>query len=247
MTTYKNFMNAARVHFNSSPFLRGLVSGHLAIFIFGVVTYLLGAFLINLQSQSAISCYESLTAVGIVFALIGLVLSLLADDAIGTLIVSSLISAGALAAWIVILSKSYMQFMFGPLFNFLLFAAIAIIVGVKSEKFMQMRAASAARSRMAGMPCQRCGALIPMNAAFCPSCGSQKPAVQQYAMPVQPQYAPPQPQYAPPQPQYAPPQPQYAAPAPAAEPEAPASVVCTNCGADLPAGAAFCSKCGAKQ
>lgn len=251
MTTYKSFMNAARVHFSSSPFLRGLVSGHLVVFIFGAVAYLLGAFLINLRETSAFSCYDSLTAVGIVFAIIGLGLSVLADDAMGIVIVSSVISVGALVAWILILvTGGYIPFTIGPLFYCLVFAAVATVAGVKSEKFKQMRAAAAARAQMAVMPCPNCGAFVPMNAAFCPNCGAQKPVVQ-YAPPVQYQAPPVQYQAAPVQYQAAPVQ--YAPPAqPVQAPAAPpmpetAAVKCAGCGAELPAGAAFCSKCGAKQ
>lgn len=249
MSTYKNLLNAARVHFSSSPFLRVLLSAHLAVFIFGAVAYLLGAFLINLQAMSCLSWYDSLTSVGIVFVLIGLVLSVIADDAMGVVIVSSVLSVGALVAWIVILVsdnivKYYGAFFFGPLFYFLIFGTIAVVTGIKSDRFKQMRAAAAMRAQqMSVMPCPKCGALVPIAAPFCPACGAQKPMMQ-YAPPM---YQAPQPQYAVPvQPQYAPQAAPMAPPAPPVQPEA-AAPKCVGCGADLPVGAAFCAKCGARQ
>jgi RNA polymerase subunit RPABC4/transcription elongation factor Spt4 len=185
----------------------------------------------------------------------GLILTLLREDMMTMVITSGVISLGSLIAWIISLvgrevgfGYRVSVFLFGPLFFFLLFGAIAIVVFVKAERFRQMRAASAASRTMAGIACPKCGAFVPANAGFCPVCGAQNPAMQQYGPVQQPQYAPPvQPQYAPPvQPQYAPPaQPQYAPPAPEAAPAA--APKCVNCGADIVPGAAFCAQCGAKQ
>ncbi len=122
--------------------------------------------------------------------------------------------------------------------------------------------------------CPQCGAPAPAPVQYAPPVPPQygapyapQPAPQaapQYAPPVPPQpvYAPqPAPQYAPPvPPQYAPqpapqPVPQPVAPEasepalsePAATDSAPATKPCVNCGAELPAGAMFCGKCGSKQ
>lgn len=227
MSTYKNFLLAARTYFNSSPFLRGLTSAHLVVFGLGGAVYLLGAFLINLQALSAFSLYDALTSIGAVLAFIGLALTVLSDDAMGMLIVSSVISLGALVAWIVIVAGGYIPFMFEPLFFFLLFGTAVLLTAIKADRFKQMRAAAAARAQVAVVPCPKCGAFIPMNMAYCPDCGTQNPAMQ-YAPPMQYQA------------------PQYAAPLPQAAPMQPQAQKCASCGADIEPGTVFCPKCGIK-
>ena len=236
MSTYKNFLNAARLHCSSSALLRFLLSGRAVIFALGGLFYLLGAFLINLDSSAGYAIYDAFTAIGIILAVIGVIFCIIADDAMALVVISSIISAGALAAWIVLLARDRVgYFFFAPLFYFLLFGTIILVTVFKSEKFKEMRAAAAARSQMAVIPCPKCGAFMPMMSSFCPSCGNQSPIVR-YAPPAQPQYTPPvQPQYAPP-----PAQPD------TANTET-AVVKCTSCGADMLQGAVFCPSCGAKQ
>jgi ribosomal protein L40E len=183
----------------------------------------------------------------------GLLLSLIAKDPVTIVIASGSVAFCSLVAWIVLLARRF-PFFFGPLFYFLVFGAVCIITFVKAEKFVKMRAETAAR---AAVHCTRCGYAIPRGAVFCPMCGTPNAAMQ-YAPPVQPPYVA-QPQYAPPAQPYAPPgQPQYAPPAqpaapaaePAEEPAAPAEEdkkKCFSCGAELPAGAVYCGKCGMKQ
>lgn len=137
----------------------------------------------------------------------------------------------------------------------------------------KMRAEAAARAAVA---CPRCGTGMPRTAGFCPHCGAPNPAMPYtppagqyapppYAPPGQPPYPPGaygQPPYAPPAAPYAPPYAPYApaaseASVPPAAPEeqaepvpppvAPAAKNCVNCGAELPAEAVFCGKCGTKQ
>jgi ribosomal protein L40E len=219
--------------------------------------------------------------------LAGLLLTIIKEDMIVLISVSGAISIGSLVAWIINLAGrsysvsaygyslnygTYGYFTFTPLFYFLLFGGIAVLVLIKSEKFKAMRSASAARA--VGVNCPKCGGFIPMASAFCAQCGTPNPGPAQYAPPAAPHYAPPAaPQYAPPAaPQYAPPAaPQYAPPAAPAEPvpaapamsepvlsepvvsepaamePAPAANLCKNCGVELPAGAMFCGKCGTKQ
>ncbi len=229
MSPYKAFLNNTRQYFNTNGFLRFLLSAYIFVFAFGGLLYLLGAFIFTL--------FEPFILISIVLIFAGLILTLLREDMMTLVITSGVISLGSLIAWIIGLA-SYRVFFVTPFLFFLLFGTLAVIVFVKAEKFQQIRAASAARAQMAGIVCPRCGGFIPMNAAFCPSCGAQNPNVPQYAVPAQPQYAPPAP-------------PQYAAPAPPPDPpaesEATATMKCVSCGEFIPAGAAFCSKCGAKQ
>jgi ribosomal protein L40E len=208
------------------------LSGYIFIFALGGLIYLLGAFIAVLSDVFGV--------LGAILMYTGLILTVLREDMMTMVITSGVISLGSLVSWIISLAGggNYMgfgipgHFVFSTLFYFLAFGAIAIVVFVRAEKFRQMRAASAqARAQMAGISCPRCGAFVPMNAAFCPACGVQNPAMQQYgAVPQAPlQYGPAGAQVPPVQPE--------AAPAPK----------CVNCGADIPMGAAFCAKCGAKQ
>lgn len=249
MSTYKNFINAARLYCNSSGFLRFLLAGRTAIFAAGGFLYMLGAFLLNLdQFSTGFAIYDAFAPIGLALAVIGLIFCILADDAISLVVVSSVISAGALAAFITLWARGVFAtaFMFGPLFWFIVFLTIMLLTVIKADKFKEMRAASAARASMAAIVCPKCGSYMSIVASFCPSCGAPSPVVK-YAPP--PQYAPPvqsQPQYAAPvQPQYAPPaQPQYATPAEIHETTVPK---CSNCGADITPGTVFCAKCGTKQ
>ena len=248
MSPYKAFLNNVRQYFDSVGILRFLMSIYIVVFSVGAGLFVLGSFLLG-----PISAF--LVCLGTIVMLAGLLLTIIKEDMMVLVIVSGATAVGSLAAWIVTLVRfagygGYVGAAFGTVidtfgftsfFYFLAFGALATLVFIKADKFKQMRAASAARAQMAGVACPRCGGFIPMNAAFCPSCGAQNPAMQQYAAPVQPQYAPPaQP------PEAAPAQPQEAPPAPAPEPEA-KTAKCANCGADIPEGAAFCSNCGAKQ
>lgn len=273
MSPYKNFISAAKMYLNSHGFLRFLLSAHIAVFALGGLFYLLGIFLMNLGGFGGVAIYDALTSLGTVLMWAGLLLCIIAENPMAIVIATGAVAVCSLVAWIVLLARSY-PFMVGPLFYFMAFGAICIIVAIKSEKFAKMRAEAAAR---AAIPCPRCGAAIPKASAFCPTCGAPNPAMQyapptgqpyppQYAPPAGQPYAPPtySPPYAPPAGQpYAPPyapqgQPQYAPPPfapsapiePAAPPQAPAeppAKLCVNCGAELPAEAVFCGKCGAKQ
>lgn len=241
MSAYKTFLNNTRQFFNTNGFLRFLLAAYIFVFALGGFLYLLGAFVLSIM--------EPFIVISTILIYAGIILTLLREDMMTLVITSGIISLGSLIAWIIGLA-SYRVFFVTPFLFFILFGTLAVLVFLKAEKFKEMRAASAARAQMAGIACPRCGGFIPMNAAFCPSCGAQNPNMQQYAAPVQPQYAPPvQPQYtAPAQPQYAPPvQPQGTPQAPPAEADKPATVQCSSCGADIPAAAVFCSKCGAKQ
>lgn len=280
MSPYKTFLNNTRQYFNTNGFLRFLLSMYIVVFAVGGALFVLGTFLIP-----GIFFNEFCISIGTVLMLAGLLLTAIKEDMMTLVIASAAISFLCLISWILALvgvtgwagvfnsAMGQLGDMFGgdysnigggggfsftSFFYFLAFGTLTTLVFLKAEKFQQMRAASAARAQMAGIACPRCGGFIPMNAAFCPSCGAQNPAMQQYAAPMQSQYAPPaQPQYAPPappqytapaQPQYAPPvQQQDTPPAPPAEPEATPTVQCVYCSAYIPAGASFCSKCGTKQ
>ncbi len=290
MSPYKKFIASVKEYFESVPVLKTVLNLHAAVFGAGGVLYLLGAFLINTIWSSLTSLsgglsglvlYDVFTALGVILIWTGLLLCIIAEDDMITAIISAFIAVGSLVAWIValagvkVLGYHIGLFLFEPLLYFLLFAGVAVLIFLKSEKFREMRASSA---RPAGVTCPRCGGFIPVTAAFCPQCAAPNPGPPQYAPPAAPQYAPPQyappaaPQYAPPQyaapaaPQYAPPQyaapaaPQYAPPVPPVVPQpepAPAAPVteepataqnaCKSCGAELPAGAVFCGKCGAHQ
>ncbi len=233
MSPYKAFLNNVRQYFNTKGFFRFLLSGYIFIFALGGLLYLLGAFITALSDVFGV--------LGAILMYAGLLLTVIREDMMTLVITSGVISLGSLVAWIIALAGggSIMgfaipgYFVFSTLFYFLAFGAIAIVVFVRAEKFKQMRAASAvARAQMAGITCPRCGAFVPMNAAFCPACGVPNPAMQQYsAVPQAPLQYPPAGVQAPPIP----------------EAEAPASPKCVSCGADIPPGAAFCAKCGAKQ
>ena len=234
MSPYKNFLNAVRTYFNTVPFLRFLLTADIFVFGVGGLLYLIGAFILGV--------YEVFTILGTILMYAGLLLTIIRENIMPLLITSCVISLGSLIAWIIALVGTRVYgfavggvFMFGPLFFFLMFGAIAIIVLVKAEKFKQMRAASAARAQAAGVPCPRCGAFIPANAGFCPSCGA--PNQGPYAPQMPPQAAPMQPP-----PAQAPPQ-----AAPVEPPVQPASSKCVQCGTELSPGATFCGKCGAKQ
>lgn len=261
MSPYKNFLNAAKDYFNSVPFLRFLLTAYIFVFAAGGLFYLLGAFIITISPYFA--------TIGIVLMLLGVILTLIQDDMMTLLITSGVIALGSLIAFIIYLFNLgsfgfYVAFIgrgwFEPVFYFLAFGTIALLVPIKSSKFKQMRAASAAaraQYRPQGIACPQCGSFVPVMAGFCPQCGAKNPVQVQYAAPVQPQYAPPtQPQYAPPaQPQYtapAPPPPVQPQPEPTEAPtvSAPEQATlpkCNSCGADIAPDAAFCGKCGAKQ
>lgn len=253
MSPYKNFLSAAKDYMNSHGFLRFLLSAHIAVFALGELLYVLGIFLVNIAGAGGVSIYDAFVTLGAVLMWAGLLLSLIAKDPVTIVIASGSVAFCSLVAWIVLLARRF-PFFFGPLFYFLVFGAVCIITFVKAEKFVKMRAETAAR---AAVHCTRCGYAIPRGAVFCPMCGTPNAAMQ-YAPPVQPPYVA-QPQYAPPAQPYAPPgQPQYAPPAqpaapaaePAEEPAAPAEEdkkKCFSCGAELPAGAVYCGKCGMKQ
>lgn len=234
MSPYKVFLNNTRQYFNTNGFLRFLLSGYIFIFALGGIFYLLGAFGI---------VTDVFGLLGSILIYAGLILTMLREDMWTMVITSGVISLGSLVAWIIALAGggNYLgypipgHFVFSTLFYFLAFGAISVVVFVMAEKFKQMRAASAAARQTAGIACPRCGAFVPVNAAFCPSCGVQNPAMQQYgAVNQAPQYAPPV-------------QPQYAPPAPQAPPVEAAAPKCVNCGANIQAGAVFCANCGAKQ
>lgn len=238
MSPYKAFLNNVRQYFNTNGFFRFLLSGYIFIFAIGGLLYLLGAFILGV--------YEPFSIIGGILMYTGLLLTIIREDVMTMVITSGVISLGSLIAWIIALVGTRVygfqaggMFLFGPLFYFLAFGTLAVVVFIKAEKFRQMRSASAAARQTAGITCPRCGAFVPMNATFCPACGVPNPATQQYGAVPQPA-----PQYAPPAaPQYAPP----AAPQAAPAPEAASAPKCANCGAEIPAGAAFCAKCGAKQ
>lgn len=272
MSPYKNFLGAAKDYMNSHGFLRFLLSAHIAVFALGGLFYLLGIFLINIASAGGVSLYDAFVTLGTVLMWAGLLLSLIAEDPVTIVIASGSVAFCSLVAWIVLLARRF-PFFFGPLFYFLVFGIICIITFIKAERFVKMRAEAAAK---AAVHCTHCGYAMPKGATFCPMCGAPNAAMQ-YAPPVQPpyaaqpQYAPPAQPYAPPvQPPYAPPAQSYPPPAqpaapaaePAAEPAAPTEPVtptepaapaeedkkkCFSCGAELPAGAVYCGKCGMKQ
>ena len=254
MSPYKSFIAATKNYFQSVAFLKFLLTASIFIFAAGGLFYLLGLFIW--------SVYDALVCIGSILIWAGLLLSIIKEDVMTIAISSGVISLGSLVGWIVKLvggGYSYFGialggggFSFTPFIFFLIFGAIAVIVFIKAEKFKSMRAASAA-ARPAGMPCPRCGNIVPFGSGFCPACGTPAP---QYAPPQPPQYAAPQPpQYAPPQ-QPIPPVPPAApaAPVPPATPvpaesvpSAPTTKKCGSCGAELPLDAVFCGKCGAKQ
>ena len=207
MSPYKNFLSATKAYFNSVSSLKFLLSSHIYVFALGGLLYVLGVFIPGLY------LYDLLTCVGGIIMFAGLILTFIDEDMMALVITSGAISLLSLIAWVVKLFTGYFYLMlfFGPFIYFLIFGAIAIIVAVKSEKFKQMREAAAARPLPGTIICPRCGVAIPPEAGFCPSCGTPKPAPQQYAPPVAQQpYAPPAApqQYAAPpasQQQYAPP------------------------------------------
>jgi hypothetical protein len=248
MSPYKKFIEAAKEYFEGVPALKFLLSIYIVVFAVGGLLFLIGSFVTSF-----------LICLGTILMCAGLILTLIKEDMMTLVITSAAISFLSLVAWILLLvgafTFGYPVFLFDPLFYFLAFGAIAVLVFLKSEKFREMRAAAA---KPAGIPCPRCGGIIPFNAAFCPQCAAPNPGPPQYAPPAAPQYAPPAaPQYAPPAaPQYAPPVASQYAPPVAPQPEtapaepasaAPAVNACVNCGAELPVGAAFCGKCGSKQ
>jgi hypothetical protein len=259
MSPYKSFIAAAKDYFQSVAFLKFLLTASIFIFAAGGLFYLLGLFIM--------SVYDAFVCLGSILIWAGLLLSIIKEDVMTIAISSGVISLGSLVGWIIsLVGRSYFGYIVGgvfaftPFIFFLIFGAIAVIVFIKAEKFRSMRAASAA-ARPAGMPCQRCGNVVPFGSGFCPACGAPAP---QYAPPQQPQYAPPQqPQYAPPQqpvPPAAPAEPAASAPAAPAEPvasapaapaepvaSAPVGKKCVSCGAELPVDAVFCGKCGTKQ
>jgi ribosomal protein L40E len=230
MSPYKAFLNNVRQYFNTSGFFRFLLSGYIFIFALGGLLYLLGSFITVL--------FEPFGVISGILMYAGLILAVVREDMMTVVITSGVISLGSLVAWIIsLVGKNYGFgmiaggiFLVTPFLYFLMFGTIAVVVFIKAEKFRQMRAASAAARAQAGISCPRCGAFVPMNAAFCPACGVPNPAMQQYgAVPQTP------PQYGPAGTQAPPVQ------------EAVPSPKCVNCGADISVGAAFCAKCGAKQ
>lgn len=230
MSPYKAFLNNTRQYFNTNGFFRFLLSGYIFIFAIGGLLYLLGAYI------TAIT--EPFMVISGILMYAGLILTLLREDMMTMVITSGIISLGSLVAWILgLVGRSYGFgivaggfFLVTPFLYFLMFGTITIFVLIKAEKFRAMRAASAAARATAGISCPRCGAFVPMNAAFCPACGVPNPAMQQYgAVPQAP-------------PQYGP----VGAPVPPVQEAAP-TPKCVNCGSDIPVGAAFCAKCGAKQ
>ncbi len=227
MSPYKKFLAAANEYFESVPALKFLLSIYIVVFAVGGLLFLVGSFVASF-----------LICIGTVLMLAGLLLTIIKDDMMTLAIASASIAFLSLVAWILWLAGAFTFglpiFLFDPLFYFLAFGAIAVVVFLKSEKFRDMRAASA---KPAGIPCPKCGGIIPLSASFCPQCAAPNPGPPQYAPPAAPQYAPPvAPQYAPP-----------AAPPPASAEPAAGSVKCVNCGTELPAGAMFCGKCGTKQ
>ncbi len=323
MSPYKSFISAAKTYLESNVFLKFLLSARIVVLALGGLFYLLGIFLINIRGVGAVSIYDAFTCLGVVLMLPGLLLNIIAEDSMTVLIVSGSASVASLIAWIVLLARSY-PFLFTPLFYFLAFGAICLLIFLKSEYFVKLRAEAAARNEQMrtnaaaeAMSCARCGTSMPKTAGFCPNCGAPNPATQYappvppYAPPAGPQsYAPPAgpyapttyqpytppaaPPYAPPAASpYAPPMPppfvpaeqavtappaapaepeeivppaapaepeEIVPPAAAVEPEEPAQTPyipaepalpavkqCINCGAQLPAGAVFCGKCGTKQ
>lgn len=244
MSPYKSFIAAAKNYFQSVAFLKFLLAASIFIFAAGGLFYLLGLFILGVS--------EAFICLGSILIWAGLLLSIFKEDVLTIAITSGVISLGSLVAWIIKLAggASYFgitvggSFAFTPFFFFLIFGAISIVVFIMAEKFKSMRAASAA-ARPQGVPCPRCGSIVPFGSGFCPACGTPAP---QYAPPQPPPYAPPQMQYAPPQapPQYAPPAPPAAPAEPVSQP-APATKKCVSCGADLPVDAMFCGKCGSKQ
>jgi len=247
MSPYKSFIAATKEYFQSVAFLKFLLTASIFVFAAGGLFYLLGLFIWGVN--------DVLVSLGSILIWAGLLLSIIKEDVMTIAITSGVIALGSLVGWIVKLAGAgyaYLGFAIGggfyftPFLFFLIFGAIAVIVFLKAEKFKSMRAASAKPS---GMPCQRCGNMVPFGSGFCPACGAPAP---QYAPPQQPQYAPQQQQSAPPQqPQYAQQQPtpqaEPAEPAAPAEPPKEASKKCVSCGAELPADAVFCGKCGTKQ
>lgn len=220
MSPYKNFLASTKAFFNSNALLKFLLSAQIFVFAAGGLFYLLGLFIISI--------YEAFVCLGTVLIWAGLLLSIIKEDVLTIVISSGAVALGSLVAWIIGLAgKSYGfgivmggAFMFTPFFYFLVFAAISIVVLIRSEKFRAMRAASAAK--VPGYNCPNCGSFVPYTAAFCPSCGAKKP-----------------------EPQYSAPAQQQAAAAPTEQ--VAGGNKCVSCGTDLPDGATFCGKCGAKQ
>jgi len=209
MSPYKSFISSAKEYLNSNGFLKFLLSARIVVFALGGLFYLLGIFLINIRGAGAISVYDAFSCLGVVLMLAGLLLNFVAEDSMTIMIVSGSVSVASLVAWIVLLARSY-PFLLTPLFYFLAFGAICLLMFLNAEYFVKMRAEAAARNEQmraeaaarAMIPCPRCGAGMPNSAGFCPNCGAPNPAIQ-YAPPT---YAPPagQQPYAPPAGQYAP-------------------------------------------
>lgn len=270
MTPYKNFLAATNTFFNSNAFLKFLLSAYIFVIATGGLFFLLGLFIL----QALVNIGSILIWAGLILCIIKEdVLTIVISS--GTLALGGLVAwIIGLAVRSYYYSG---VFMFTPFFYFLVFGAIAIVVFLKADKFKQMRAASATQApgyacprcggfvSMAAAFCPNCGAKRPEPQPYAPP-------TQPYAAPTAPVYpsspvppaapvqatAPAQP-YVAPAPPEAPPYPSSpvppAAPVPSAEPVAPAAPVaepavgsrCAACGADLPEGAVFCGKCGAKQ
>jgi ribosomal protein L40E len=254
MSLYKSFVGAAKAYLESIPFLKFLLTARIYVFSLGGLIFLLGSFIGGV--------YDLFTCIGSIILWAGLLLMLISEDAPALVIAGGSLSAISLIAWVVGLIANpwagfygYVVFRWQPFLYFLIFGAIAIIIFVKSEKFKQLRAQAAAR---AAMPCPRCGAGIPKGAGFCSNCGAPNPAMSypppSYAPPAGP-YPPPYPPYpptysavpadAPAPPPYTPPTPPPSVPP--VDSAAPAVKQCSGCGAEIPAEAVFCGKCGAKQ
>ncbi len=211
MSPYKSFLSAAKTYFNSVPFLKFLLSAYIYVFAAGGLFFVIGVFL----PVTAFVLRDFLTCIGGIIAFGGLILTLFAEDDLTLVITSGSIGFLSFVAWIwkMISAGSFWGysvggvFFFEPLIYFLIFGGIATLTFIKSEKFKQMREESAARAQAtAGVPCPRCGAVIPNTAGFCPACGLPRP-VQPQQPPVQPQQPPVQPMQPPVQPMQPPVQP----------------------------------------
>jgi len=273
MSPYQKFLASVKEFFGSYPALKVIYSLYLVIFASGGFLFLVGQF-IGILFDPFTCVGTILMLIGLLLTLFNEdMLALVITSgviALGSSVAWILSLAGTLYYGVLV-------FRLTSLFYLGLFGFIAIFTAIKSKKFHESLSAMSKPSGIpcpncgativpGAAFCPKCGTPAPAPAPYAP------PAPAQYAPPVAPQYAPPAaPQYAPPQappqytpqaaPQYAPPAPPQPAPQPAPVPQsapeapaapaepsaAPAMTNCVNCGAELPVGAVFCGKCGAKQ
>ena len=228
------YRKVLREHFESIPAWRSMLNMDFLFYGFGLLCMGVGAFLMFTSPVA----YSILSGLGKPLFFFGLFLAFVKQDDWGLLISTGVTCLYMLVVFFIeVFSPYYGAFGITYIIEAVCWGALFGIALKYSTVLARAKAQSAARAAVyaqqaaaMGIPCTKCGAIIPEGAAFCQRCGAPKttgPVCSQCGAPLSPGAS-------------------FCLrcgqPVQQAEP----TITCPQCGAEAKQGAAFCLKCGAK-